>query len=31
MQHIDFAFHMEQDAKDLQANRWTLQDKTTST
>ena len=30
MQHIDFAFHMDQDAKDLHANRWTLQDKTTS-
>ena len=30
MQHLDLAYHMEQSTKSMHANRWILQDKTTS-
>ena len=30
MQHLDLAYHMEQGTKSMHANRWILQDKTTS-
>ena len=30
MQHLDLAYHMEQCTKSMHANRWILQDKTTS-
>ena len=30
MQHLDLSYHMEQGTKSMHANRWILQDKTTS-
>ena len=30
MQHLDLAYHIEQGTKPMHANRWILQDKTTS-